>query len=98
MIRWLLADRKYHHPEVDYAVRLISPSYLGFDTLLQEKSYAEVQPFRSPVIALILRASFLDQKAGQDQLLVDHLRKTERVPLTLIALTVALVCIFTPSI
>jgi hypothetical protein len=55
-----------------------------------------VQPFRSPLLAQLLRGYFIEGKPRQDQLLVSHLKREKRIPLPLIAMVTTLVSHVSP--
>ncbi|KAJ3830844.1 hypothetical protein F5878DRAFT_668268 [Lentinula raphanica] len=48
-------------------------------------------PFSSPLIGKILRAYFVDSPSHQDDFLIEHMKKTEAVPLRLIVMITTLI-------
>ncbi|KAJ3727854.1 hypothetical protein C8R42DRAFT_638949 [Lentinula raphanica] len=76
-VTWLLEGRRYHNYDVNLEARTVHRPQL---------------PFRSNLMAMILRGYFVEGNPKQDQRLVAKLNADKRIPLPLIAMIAVLVC------
>ncbi|KAJ3764550.1 hypothetical protein FB446DRAFT_796042 [Lentinula raphanica] len=75
-VTWLLEGRRYHNYDVNLEARTVHRPQL---------------PFRSNLMAMILRGYFVEGNPKQDQRLVAKLNADKRIPLPLIAMIAVLI-------
>ncbi|THU99616.1 hypothetical protein K435DRAFT_794771 [Dendrothele bispora CBS 962.96] len=74
-VDFLQEKRRFHHGDINF----------------EEETYNNLAPFRNPLLALVLRESYLVSNCEPNELLVDLLHEKRAVPLGLIAMAAAIV-------
>ncbi|THU81311.1 hypothetical protein K435DRAFT_873497 [Dendrothele bispora CBS 962.96] len=74
-VDFLQEKRRFHHGDINF----------------EEETYNDLAPFRNPLLALVLRESYLISNCEPNELLVDLLHEKRAVPLGLIAMAAAIV-------
>ena len=65
-----------------------------FPTLQLQKQTTDNLPFQSPLLGRLLGGYFIKGKPKQDQLLIAHLHRIQRIPVPLIAMATVLVSLY----